>query len=199
MIWFTSDHHFGHSKIIGYCKRPFTNVDEMDTTMIDNWNSVVDDIDTVYHLGDFSFGNRKNFDNYICRLKGNIKIIAGNHDYMWLEKWDRYNDYMEPKSKSGIGIDVISPISNIKVKNNGKKKDGLIVLCHYPLAIWERSHFNSYHLHGHSHGNYKPRGKMYDVGVDNNNFFPINITDVLAMMEKKPSNVNYIGDRDEEV
>ena len=27
-VWFTSDTHFGHAKIIEYCDRPFANVQE---------------------------------------------------------------------------------------------------------------------------------------------------------------------------
>jgi calcineurin-like phosphoesterase family protein len=31
-IWFTSDTHFGHERIVSYCKRPFRDVDEMNET-----------------------------------------------------------------------------------------------------------------------------------------------------------------------
>jgi calcineurin-like phosphoesterase family protein len=196
MNWLTADNHFGHSKIIEYCNRPFTNVDEMDDIMIENWNSVVDDLDTVYHLGDIVFGDRKNFDKYIRRLKGNIKIIPGNHDWRWLAKWDRYNDYMQPKSLSGIGIDVLDAIHVLKDMPN---KGNYIVLCHYPIAMWDRSHYNSYHLHGHSHGEFHYQGKIYDVGVDGNNYYPIPIDKIVDIMETKSNNVNYLGDRNNAV
>ena len=43
-----------------------------------------------------------------------------------------------------------------------------IVMCHYPLAIWDKSHRGSYMLHGHSHGGYNPEfGRILDVGIDN--------------------------------
>lgn len=77
MDYFTSDTHFGHKNILMFCKRPFKNVDQMNEALIERWNSVVTDKDTVYHLGDFSFRGYWRFRN---RLNGNIIIIRGNHD-----------------------------------------------------------------------------------------------------------------------
>jgi len=51
---FTADLHLGHANIIRHCSRPFANVDEMDRTLIDNWNEVVQPSDTVWMLGDFA-------------------------------------------------------------------------------------------------------------------------------------------------
>ncbi|MEY2701981.1 MAG: phage Bobb, partial [Bacteroidota bacterium] len=61
MIFFTSDTHFFHEKMIDYEKtsRSFSSVEEMDEILISNWNSKITDNDIVYHLGDFSFGNEK--------------------------------------------------------------------------------------------------------------------------------------------
>jgi len=55
-IWFTSDTHFNHRNIIGYAQRPFESVEEMNEVMIERWNASVRGEDTIYHLGDFSFG-----------------------------------------------------------------------------------------------------------------------------------------------
>ncbi len=78
--WFTSDHHFGHKNILGYEKdtRQFSDIEEMNETLIERWNSAVKPLDTVYHLGDFCFGRA----NLIiaARLNGKKRLILGNHD-----------------------------------------------------------------------------------------------------------------------
>ena len=55
MNFYISDNHFGHFNVIRYDNRPFDNTDTMDKVMIDRWNEVVGDEDTVYILGDFSW------------------------------------------------------------------------------------------------------------------------------------------------
>lgn len=54
-VFFTSDTHFGHSNIIKYCNRPFKDKDEMNETLISNWNKVVPEDGIVIHCGDFAF------------------------------------------------------------------------------------------------------------------------------------------------
>lgn len=82
MEYIISDTHFAHFNIIGYCDRPFSSAEEMDETMIANWNRIVKPDDTVYHLGDFAFGrgSREKIPEYVERLNGNIVLTRGNHD-----------------------------------------------------------------------------------------------------------------------
>lgn len=47
--FFTSDTHFGHANIINLCKRPFRDVNHMNDMLVENWNNVVTDDDTVFH------------------------------------------------------------------------------------------------------------------------------------------------------
>ena len=76
--FFTSDHHFGHKRIIELAKRPFTSVDEMDEYMIVRWNDRVKPGDTIYHVGDFAFTDH---DPYLRRLNGQKFLVPGNHDH----------------------------------------------------------------------------------------------------------------------
>ena len=46
MIYFTSDLHLGHRGIITMRNRPFANVEEMNRTLITNFNAIVHQNDT---------------------------------------------------------------------------------------------------------------------------------------------------------
>jgi calcineurin-like phosphoesterase family protein len=169
MKWFIADLHFGHSNIVKYCNRPFKDVMEMDDTIINNWNSVVNSQDTVYVIGDFCFGNAS---YYIEKLKGNKVFLAGSHD----------------KDLYKLGL-IKHEIWNLKEENE------TIILCHYCMRVWHKSHFNSWHLFGHSHGRLVPEGKSMDVGVDCNNFYPISLDRIREIMKDKPDNSNFLGNK----
>lgn len=84
-----SDTHFDHKSIIKFCNRPFKDVNEMNLAMVHNWNSIVNEEDTVYHLGDVALGDERTFpkrsvkhitDKWIGMLNGKKIFINGNHD-----------------------------------------------------------------------------------------------------------------------
>jgi len=76
-VWITSDTHFNHANIIKYCNRPFANVEEMNDTIVKNWNDTIAKEDLVYFLGDLCFGDQ---DFWLNKLHGRIQWIRGNHD-----------------------------------------------------------------------------------------------------------------------
>ncbi len=67
--FFTADTHFGHASILKHCTRPFTSVDEMDSALIENWNSIVSRKDSVYILGDFAFRDHNSVSFALARQK----------------------------------------------------------------------------------------------------------------------------------
>lgn len=79
MRYFTSDLHLGHTNVIRYCKRPYESVEQMNESLVDNWNAVVKSSDDVYVMGDFSLSATAVKD-YVPRLKGRKHLIKGNHD-----------------------------------------------------------------------------------------------------------------------
>jgi calcineurin-like phosphoesterase family protein len=77
------------------------------------------------------------------------------------------------------------------------------VLCHYPIASWENMNRGVIHLHGHVHLPPSQRlhaGKSMDVGMDGNNLHPINVRDIISIMNKQPvSKTTLLTDHHEEV
>lgn len=178
MIFFTADHHFGHANIIRFCNRPFKNSEEMDQALIQRWNEVVSNNDTVYHLGDFTLG--ENAQKYFSQLKGKIKVLPGSHDWRW---WGK--NYV---TASSYRVIYCSPIEEFADKSigfgegrfpNKSNREGLIVLCHYAMLTWSMSHYGSYHLFGHSHGKLKGQPNSFDIGVDCTDFYPLSLEQVL--------------------
>ena len=55
-IFLTSDLHFGHNKEFIYKVRGFNSIEEMNEAIIERWNSVVNNDDDVYVLGDLMLG-----------------------------------------------------------------------------------------------------------------------------------------------
>ena len=163
-IFFTSDTHFSHKNIIKYCNRPFHSVEEMNETMIANWNAVVKPRSIIYHLGDFGFGTEEEMDEIKARLHERIEFVFGSHDKKVKTLFHPYRLMLE-----------------IKVEGQP------ITLCHYAMRTWRASYHGSWHLFGHSHGRLEVDNHTlaYDVGVDTNNFAPVSFEKIKEIMAKK--------------
>lgn len=138
MNYFISDLHFGHFNIIRYDNRPFNSIEEMDKVLIDNWNSVVSDDDTVYILGDISWHNEEKTVQIFQQLKGKKILIRGNHDkvvrgsniYKCFDSvYDYYELYLDKKNK--------------------------VVMSHYPIPFWNGQFRDTIHLYGHVHNSHQ--------------------------------------------
>jgi calcineurin-like phosphoesterase family protein len=66
-----------------------------------------------------------------------------------------------------------------------------VVVCHFAMRVWPRSHFNSWQLYGHSHGKLPPIGKQWDIGVDNNDFYPVSFNKICEIIADRPDNPNF--------
>ena len=183
-IWFTSDTHFGHRNIIDFCKRPWQSTEEMDESLIANWNSVVSADDIVFHLGDFAFAPNWRWIELYGRLNGKIYLILGNHD---ITRWPG-NSIMN----------IFDRVENqMKLKIDDKYK---VYLNHFPFLCYDGTYRNpedcTIQLHGHVHQHLGCIGKdtarleyrfpyQYDVGVDNNNYRPVSWKEVLEYLKYK--------------
>lgn len=162
--FFTADTHFSHTNIIKYSSRPFADAKEMDQKLIQNWNSKIDPQDIVYHIGDFCFSEKGQ--GILDQLNGHKHLILGNHD---------------KEGRKLRGWASIEKLREIYVGNQ------MIVLCHYAMRVWNKSHHGTWHLYGHSHGSLPddPNSLSFDVGVDCHDYVPLEFEDVGRIMKKK--------------
>lgn len=182
-LWFTSDLHFYHENIIKYCNRPFKNALEMNDVLIQNWNSCVKPDDDIIIGGDFIHtGNLQLIRSLLDKLNGDKWLVYGNHDYQnKLERDEickRFNYHCWDAMDFQVEDDEI--------------EDGFLKfhISHYPCEFWTRG---AIHLHGHIHSgptslsseqlSFKPM--RYDIGIDNNGYFPISYEEVKIKITKR--------------
>lgn len=167
-VFFTSDHHFGHSGARTLYRRPFASVADMDRQMIDRWNTVIHADDEVWHLGDFAVRQPpERITALLNELHGSKHLIAGNNDGPAVTAcagWQSVQSYAE-RTVDGVNL----------------------VLCHYPFRTWRDMAKGAINLHGHSHGRLKPLPRQIDVGVDAWNFCPLQLADLLHRTKPRPT------------
>ena len=181
--FYISDTHFGHFNIIKHCNRPFSTAEEMDNTIIQNWNKTVSDNDTVYILGDLAFSKGvKEHAEYLRQLKGTKIMIVGNHDY---DISKNRKKYLESKL-----IDRICDYLEITDKINNQHYK--IIMSHYPMVEWNGFFRGSIHLYGHIHNNIQNNAykimknidNAYNVGADILDFTPKTLSEVIIYNKK---------------
>lgn len=153
-----------HKNIIGYCSRPFNNIEEMNEHIVNNWNKTIRPDDIVYVLGDFCFSNKSDLINICNKLNGHKILILGNHDR--LSKAAYYEAGFETVSKCPMII------------------DGEFILSHQPV-LGDIGKF--YNIHGHKHklpNEPQVSNRHFDIGVDDNSFFPHRLDNVINTLKK---------------
>jgi calcineurin-like phosphoesterase family protein len=169
--FFTSDTHFNHYNIMCYCARPFESLEDMNETIIKNWNSVVKKEDFIYHLGDFGWGQLQKNQEIFERLNGRKYLIKGNHDN---------------NSINQLGWVWVKDTAMIKVY------DKYIWLSHYPHRTWNRAMHGAWHLFGHIHNKLAQFWLSFNVGVDAHEFMPLSYDQVEGRMDRVTEENNYL-------
>lgn len=183
-IYFTSDLHFFHERVIAYSKRPFKNAEEMNEGLITNHNAVVRDEDEIYYLGDISFGKEKETESVLRRLNGTKYLLLGNHDRKLRSNNNLLKYFQWAKDYAEITVE-----------------KQFIVLMHYALRTWNKSHYGSWSLFGHSHNSLPddPNLLSTDVGVDAWNYYPVSFEQLKEHMAKKVwKPIDHHGKRESE-
>jgi len=155
--WLTADWHIGDTRqaLMG---RPITDPRWALRTLIENHNKLVSPNDLVYVVGDV-FNKDVDLNVWIKYLKhfnGNKILIRGNHDRPYSD--EVFEPYFETIIQDGSGIEL--EYDNIP-----------LYVTHYP-SLGKQDRFN---LVGHIHGAWKYQLNSFNVGVDVNHFYPVDI------------------------
>jgi calcineurin-like phosphoesterase family protein len=187
--FWTSDKHLSHRRIIEICDRrnssgdPFEDIKEHDEAIINNHNAVVGVKDTVYDLGDVVLGNSAEYVvECLERMNGKIHIFYGNHDKMLRKAFNKglLNNLISSKKIVLIGSPDPTESVTKRFNINGKE----VYAGHYSHRVWNKGHWGTYHLYGHSHGGLPPHGKSFDVGVDTHDLFPWSTDEIFEKMKE---------------
>ena len=188
MIYFTSDTHFGHQNIAGKNVsrwkdgyRQYESTETMNQALVKSFNQTVKPGDTVYHLGDWSFGGVENVLRFRKQLNcDSIHLILGNHD-----EHIEYNDIIP-----SVGVkaqECFTSVSHYKEIVIGGQR---YILFHYGMSTWHWAEKGAIHLYAHSHDMLPSIGKSMDVGVDVAlRLFktprPFSVTEIREIMDKR--------------
>lgn len=170
-IWLISDTHFDHKNIIKYCGRPFSDLREMNGVLLNNWNKTLGSKNTIYFLGDASFGKKSRKPSYWLRkLNGNIRYIRGNHENEPLGKKYEVLDYRGYR----------------------------FLLIHDPNKA---KNFNGWVIHGHVHNNdlrkypfINGANKTINVSVETINYKPVSLDWIISLGLKNVRRMETVSD-----
>ncbi|WP_010497764.1 metallophosphoesterase [Paenibacillus elgii] len=162
--WFIADPHFGHKNILKYESRPFIDTEHMDNVIIEKYNQIVSEGDTVFWLGDMFFCNSTRMDYISKRLaKGRNILVRGNHD-----KGITDGKFLK------LGF---KPFKMIQLKG--------VMLTHEPISDHNMRYLEQFgvrkNIHGHVHSqteDFDPT-KYQCVSVEKINYSPIGLLELL--------------------
>jgi len=188
-VYLISDTHFDHENIIRYCDRPFGSLDEMESCIINNWNTKVSSSDTVLFGGDLAMAPAGKAATYIDRLNGSTVVLTGNHDSF--SKWKSSFPVLESEY--------------FQYEYYGEKFE--FYYSHWPQGYSEENDrddereepsysnppawFNGWNIHGHVHNNdlenfplVNPEEKRVNVASELLGYTPIHMNDLIKILKK---------------
>ena len=120
-IFLTSNQQFGRPNSIKIYGREFNSVDEMNSHLIKQWNSVVSSDDSVYVLGNFAW-DPATCEKMLEKLNGKIYFLDGEHD-------SAINDVLRVHGNAGL-----NHLTKVDSIYNFEELD--VVMSYWPLGEW---------------------------------------------------------------
>ena len=158
------DNHFYDKNIINYC-RTFSSVYEMNEYMIAQWNSVIENNDTIFVLGDFfDFGNCTETQaiEILNRLNGRKILIVGNHD---------------------VGYEEFYRSNGVEVIDYTIVKDGFWFLSHEPMFVTESAPYANIFAHVHTNPMYRTvSSHSFCASAERHDYTPVLLSEAKRMV-----------------
>ena len=188
-VWFTSDQHFGHARLLELSPArgaAFPTVGEMNARLVHNWNSVVQPDDTVWVLGDVDMHGKDTTLALVEQLVGTKILIAGNHDACWAgvrEGWKNRDLYLAAGFAAVLDF-AVTTLPPVRPQAPATR----VLLSHFPYAgdSHDEDRYAQFRLrdegvpllHGHVHESFRERrtkkGTWHiNVGVDWWDYAPV--------------------------
>ncbi len=146
-------------------------MEEMNQKLIDNINETAKRGDRLFIAGDIGFGETALMAPLLASIVcEDIWVTPGNHDKeVALRAFKRPNG--KPVFKHFGGL--------FDIKDEGRS----VVVCHYAMRVWNKSHYGSYMLYGHSHGSLPGTSQSLDIGVDCWDYRPVTLDQCIERMK----------------
>ena len=167
-IFATGNQQFGRLGAIKKYNRPFKNLEEMNSHMINSWNSAVNESDSIYVLGNL-FWDPLTADDIIRKLNGNIFLMKG--------EYDRATEDVEELHSNKLKI--------IESEIYTDDKNGLC-FSHWPLEEWRNKSKGYHFITAYPGSKYKSDHKKLRINVNCDlwSFRPVEISSVKGLFEE---------------
>lgn len=171
--WFIADLHLHHKNLLAFRDDDgslirgahFSSVEEMNETIIENWNKRVRPGDTVYDLGDVLFGTSIAAFEILKRLNGRHVLIKGNHDRAKLKRY-------------------VEHFADVRSEVMVKSSKGVPILCSHRPQILPHDEL-VFNVHGHLHHHIMRDPRYINVSVEHTNYAPVSWEELMIIIEKR--------------
>lgn len=190
MRFYTSDPHFGHKRIIELCNRPFHDVNHMNHAIIQNINEIAGPNDELWVLGDLALGTLVESLELLKLINPTVHLVNGNHDRTWI------GSKPKERAKAHLYLEAgIQSIQDFAIHNIDNKP---VALSHFPYKGAEQGDHmaedryveyrpideGNWLLCGHVHNLWMHNGRMINVGVDVQNFYPVSEEAIIDFIQR---------------
>ena len=207
MRFFTSDTHYGHQSIIGFCARPYEYVDHMNVDLVSRAATLLEEGDELWHLGDVALGRLDDTLSHLARVAVEVTLVAGNHDRCHPSNGKRSEQFVELyRERCGL-TDLVLTNTRLTLSNGES-----VNVSHFPyadpalegrearhgdvvvdrFAPWRVIDAGSWLLCGHVHDSCRQKGRIVNVGVDAWGGRPVSEAEIVQLVEAGPRDLEVL-------